>query len=91
MRVFVWKNGKAQAQTNYNDDLLMALATALYVRDTALKLRQQGMDLARAQLSSFSNINAKNQAIISSVASQRNNPYIINTDHGTEDISWLIK
>ena len=90
MRVFVWKNGKAQAQTNYNDDLLMACATALYVRDTALRLRQQGMDLARARLSSFTNLNAKNQAVISSVGSQANNPYIIKTDHGSEDISWLI-
>ena len=60
MRVFVWKNGKPQAQTNYNDDLLISCATALYVRDTALRLRQQGMDLARAQLSSFHNLNAKN-------------------------------
>jgi len=91
MRVFVWKNGKAQAQTNYNDDLLMSCATALYVRDTALRLRQQGMDLARAQLSSFSNLNAKNQAVISSVGSQANNPYIVKTDHGNEDISWLIR
>ena len=90
MRVFVWKNGKAQAQTNYNDDLLMAFATALYVRDTALRLRQQGMDLARAQLSSFSNLNAKNQAVISSVGSQANNPYIVKTDYGNEDISWLL-
>ncbi len=91
MRVFVWKNGKPQAQTGYNDDLLMALATALYVRDTALKLRQQGMDLARAQLSSFSNLNKKNQAVISTVASQGNNPYIVRTDRGNEDISWLIR
>ena len=90
MRVFVWKNGKAQAQTNYNDDLLMSCATALYVRDTALRLRQQGMDLARARLSSFTNLNAKNQAVISTVASQANNPYIVRTDHGSEDISWLI-
>jgi len=91
MRVFVWKNGKAQAQTNYNDDLLMAFATALYVRDTALRLRQQGMDLARAQLSSFSNLNAKNQAVISSVAYQGKNPYLIETNHGNHDISWILK
>ena len=90
MRVFVWKNGKAQAQINYNDDLIMSFATALYVRDTALRLRQQGMDLARAQLSSFTNLNAKNQSIISSVGSQANNPYIVKTDHGNEDISWII-
>ena len=90
MRVFVWKNGKPQAQTNYNDDLLMACATALYVRDTALRLRQQGMDLARAQLSSFQNLNAKNKAVIKSVGSQQNNPYLIDNGYGQEDISWLL-
>jgi len=90
MRVFVWKNGKAQAQTNYNDDLVMAFATSLYVRDTALRLRQQGLDLARAQLSSFGNLNAKNQAVISSVGSHRNNPYLIDMGgQQKEDISWL--
>ena len=91
MRVFVWKNGKAQAQDRYNDDLLMACATALYVRDTALRLRQQGMDLARAQLSSFNNLNARNQAIMTSVANQRENPYITKTAYGDEDIRWLLK
>jgi len=90
MRVFVWKNGKAQAQSNYNDDLLMACATALYVRDTALKLRQQGMDLARAQLSSFTNLNAKNRSVIKTVGNQQNNPYIVKTDYGNEDISWVL-
>ena len=90
MRVFVWKNGKPQAQTNYNDDLLMAAATALYVRDTALRLRQQGMDLARAQLSSFQNLNAKNKAVMKSVGSQQNNPYLIDNGYGQEDISWLL-
>ena len=89
MRVFVWKNGKAQAQDRYNDDLIMAFATGLYVRDTALRLRQQGMDLARAQLSSFSNMNARNPAVMSSVGNQRNNPYLVKTKQGEEDISWL--
>ena len=91
MRVFIWKNGKAQAQDRYNDDLIMSCATALYVRDTALRLRQQGMDLARAQLSSFTNLNSKNRAIIQNVGIKRENPYIIKTDSGEEDISWLLK
>ena len=90
MRVFVWKNGKAQAQIRYNDDLLIACATALYVRDTALRLRQQGIDLARAQLSSFTNLNAQNKAIMTNVGSQQNNPYLIDTPGGKEDISWLL-
>ncbi len=91
MRVFIWKNGKAQAQDRYNDDLIMSCATALYVRDTALKLRQQGLDLARAQLSSFNNLNARNNAVIQTVGIQRENPYIIKTADGEEDISWLLK
>ena len=91
MRVFVWKNGKAQAQDRYNDDLIMSCATALYVRDTALKLRQQGIDLARAQLSSFSNLNKRNQAIISTVGNMQQNPYLLETPGGQEDISWLLK
>lgn len=89
MRVFIWKNGKPQAQTNYNDDLIMSCATALFVRDTALKLRQQGLDLARAQLSSFTNLNAKNNAVIK-VGNQQNNPYIIDNGREKEDISWLL-
>ena len=91
MRVFVWKNGKAQAQDRYNDDLIMSCATALYVRDTALRLRQQGMDLARAQLSSFSNLNAKNKAVIKTVGNKQDNPYLIKTPRGDEDITWLLK
>jgi hypothetical protein len=90
MRVFVWKNGKAQAQNGYNDDLIMAFATSLYVRDTALKLRQQGMDLARAQLSSFSSLNNR-QAAVYNVGNMQNNPYNIDTPHGKEDISWLFR
>jgi hypothetical protein len=91
MRVFVWKNGKPQAQVGYNDDLLIACATALYVRDTALRLRQQGMDLARAQLSSFQNLNLQNKGIMKSVGSQQNNPYLIDNGFGEqEDISWLL-
>jgi len=89
MRVFVWKNGKAQAQERYNDDLIISFATALFVRDTALRLRQQGMDLARAQLSSFNSLNSRNKAIMTNVANQRENPYINKTAHGEEDIRWL--
>ena len=91
MRVFVWKNGKPQAQVNYNDDLLISCATALFVRDTALKLRQQGLDLARAQLSSFTNLNSRNKAIMTNVGNMQNNPYLIDSRQGKEDITWLLK
>jgi hypothetical protein len=43
LKTFIWHNGKAQAAPNYNDDLVMALAIGLWVRDTALRLRQEGI------------------------------------------------
>ena len=89
MRVFVWKNGKAQAQTNYNEDLVMAFATGLYVRDTALRLRQQGMDLSRANLSAISNLNQR-QGAAYTVGNMQNNPYIVKTPDGEQDITWLL-
>jgi len=52
---FIWNGSKAEAQRGYNDDLVMSYGIALWVRDTALKLRQQGMDLNRSALSGFKN------------------------------------
>jgi len=89
LRVFVWKNGKAQAQSGYNDDLVMSFATGLYIRDTALKLRQQGQDLTRAQMQTFLNTNQR-QPTITNVGSYQKNPYTIDTPYGSEDISWIL-
>lgn len=50
LKTFIWLNGKAQAAENYNDDLVMALAIGLWVRDTALRLRQEGVLLAKSML-----------------------------------------
>lgn len=50
LKNFIWHNGKAQAQSGKNDDLVMALGILLWVRDTALRLRQEGMDLTRMTL-----------------------------------------
>jgi len=48
--VFMWIDGKAQAQKGYNDDLIMAFAIALMVRDTSLKLLSIGVDLTKNML-----------------------------------------
>jgi hypothetical protein len=90
LRVFIWKNGRAEAQSGYNDDLIMSFCIALYIRDTALRLRQQGMDLVRAQLSSLSSINNRQPTVYSSANLQSNNPYLIEGPNGAEDISWVL-
>ncbi len=50
LKTFIWENGKAQAAENYNDDLVMALAIGLWVRDTALRLRSDGILLSKTML-----------------------------------------
>jgi hypothetical protein len=53
LRTFVWKNGKAQAQDGYNDDLVMALGICMFLRDTSLKYKQTGDQLTIASLENF--------------------------------------
>jgi hypothetical protein len=67
----------------------MSFATALYVRDTAIRMRQQGMDLSRATMSSFVSLNQRNTGVYN-VAPMQNNPYLMETPGGQEDLSWLL-
>jgi len=89
MRVFVWRNGKAEAQQGYNDDLVMAFGIGMYVRDTALMRRQQGVDLTKSALNNMSVNRTKYQGSYTQ-PNQAQNPYRIQTDFGGEDISWLL-
>ena len=47
---FIWHNGKAQARSGYNDDLIMALSIGLWVRDTSLRLFEEGLELTKAAI-----------------------------------------
>jgi hypothetical protein len=88
MKVFIWKNGRAEAQQGYNDDLVMAFGIAMYIRDTALKYRQRGLDLTRSALNNMSVNRTSYQGAY--YANKNDNPYYIENQHGgKEDISWL--
>ena len=50
LKTFIWENGKAQAAENYNDDLVIALGIGLWVRDTAIRLRQEGIISTKTML-----------------------------------------
>ena len=95
MKVFIWKNGRAEAQSGYNDDLVMPCAMGCYLRETAFKLRQRGMDMTRSMLDSMSTSTHKysgGYSSTSTVNQNTNNPYKIDNPYsgGQEDISWLI-
>jgi len=40
-KTFIWNNGKPQAMRSYHDDLIMSLAIACWVRDTALEVSEK--------------------------------------------------
>ena len=48
MKVFIWKNGRAEAQQGYNDDLVMSFGIGMFMRDTSYKFRQQHLDMSKA-------------------------------------------
>ena len=48
MRTFVWNNGRPEAMRTSNDDLIMALAIACWVRDTAIIANRRSDDYKRA-------------------------------------------
>ena len=50
LKTFVWVNGKPQAMRSYNDDLVMSLAIACWVRDTALSENERDMAYKKAML-----------------------------------------
>lgn len=47
---FIWDNGKQQAAAMSNDDLVMALAIGVWIRDTALDIYTKDMALTREML-----------------------------------------
>ena len=89
MRTFIWKNGRAEAQIGYNDDLVMSLATACYVRDTALKFAQQGLNLTNAVLGNWKRSNSP--IYISGGVSKKEAGWSQDLgDKGQQDLTWLI-
>lgn len=51
--VFKWIEGKPQAAKGYNDDLIMAFCMVLFVRETALRMRQVGIELHKKTVSNI--------------------------------------
>ena len=84
--MFIWKNARAEAASGYNDDLIMSFCEGLWVRDTALKLRQAGIEINRMAVA-----NIKSTVSIYNRPSVSNDPYKMHLPDGnSEDINWLL-
>jgi len=89
MKIFIWKNSKAQAQEGYNDDLVMSFSMGLYLRDTALRFKQYNTEHDRAMLTGF-NVDRGFMNPYAARGYNAPNQWQMPTDHGNEDITWLI-
>jgi len=87
---FIWKTSRAEAMKGYNDDLVIPLAIGLWVRDTALRLRQEGQDLIKSSLDSITTQTTEFNPGIYGGTDVRENPYTMRVgEDDEEDIRWL--
>ena len=84
--VFIYNGNRAEAMQGYNDDLVMSFAIALWVRDTALRLRSEGIELSKRAIQGI----GQNPGIYTSEV-QKNDSWEMDVKGEKEDLTWLIK
>ena len=70
----------------YNDDLVMSLAIGLWVRDTALRLRAEGIELTKRSFDYFQS----HQAVYDGDDSENDSWKMDLPNSQKEDLTWLI-
>ena len=83
---FIYHNNKAEAMNGYNDDLVLSFCIGLWVRDTALRLNTEQMNLTKSSLS-----NIQSYAPVYGANNGIDNPYEMDNGKGQkEDLKWLL-
>ena len=82
--VFIYNNNKAEAMSGYNDDLVISFGIALWIRDTALRLRSEGIELQKKTISSI----GLDKAIYT--PNTENEHWSWDVKDKKEDLTWLI-
>jgi len=88
---FIWNGNRAEAMRGYNDDLTMSLSIGLWVRDTALRLRQEGIDLTKQTLGGIGQSSEGLSDGFGGNLSMDENPWQMKVGDRNEDLTWLIK
>lgn len=87
---FIFINGRAEAMKGYNDDLVMAFAIGLWVRDTALRLKQQGINLTKQALGGITSNTTQFDGVYS-VNDTQEDPWKMRVGNEYEDLNkWLL-
>ena len=97
LKTFIWHNGKPEAMRGYNDDLVVALAIACWVKDTALTVNERDLAYNKAFLNSMV---VSNTNIQTTISGQRGYKSILDHDKMSKsnkaiaeaiEYSWLYK
>jgi hypothetical protein len=90
---FIWNGQKAEGMRGYNDDLVLALAIGMWVRDTALQLSKLKMQATKTNLDAFTVLRPEAMNIYSGDYKPAHDQWNIPTGNPgeEEDISrWLL-
>lgn len=104
LKTFVWQAGRAEAMKNYNDDLIMAAAIGIWIRDTFLTPNATNVDISKKLLMGITTEKHTNAEIMGASKdprfasrqavvpfNQQNSPYKMRLADGTYlDFEWLI-
>ena len=93
-KTFIWHNNKAEAMRSYHDDLVMALAIACWVRDTALEVNQKDLEYKKAIINSMQISKATLHTTIPGMQGHRSsktNEMAAEYFRDYEKYSWLYK
>ena len=84
--VFIYNGPRAEAMSGYNDDLVMSLAVGLWVRETALRLRTEGIELTKNAINSMATTEP-----FYTLEDSKEDVWNWEVDGKKESLSWLIK
>ncbi len=87
--VFVWNGSHPEAQRGYNDDLVLSWSIGLFVRDTALKLRQQGIELSKRAIDMMGN-SYQRATVTKGFGDKGSEAWKMKIKEENHDISWLL-
>jgi len=83
--VFIYNGSRAEAMSGYNDDLVMSYAMGLWIRETALRLRAEGIELQKKAINGITS----NQGVYLPNDNQ-NDSWTIEINNEKESLEWLI-
>ena len=83
--VFIYNGSRAEAMSGYNDDLVMSYGMALWIRETALRLRAEGIELQKKAMNSI----ASNQGVYVTT-DNKNDSWVMEINKEKESLEWLI-